>query len=137
MCLLSYQKLTALKPYQHFGNSGKKSDNKIKARLVSARNVDREKYTKNDKRSPTPCMLVVKWVIAHAVRIGWSMYHADIDSAFLNGRIDRTKYIQIPWGFRNENNKTHVAKLNKAIYGLAIAANCWFSTISVTIRKTY
>ena len=79
-------------------------------------------------------MLTIKWAVAHAMRRGWSISQVDIDSAYLNGIIDREKYIHIPQGFEGDN-KTHAAKLNKTIYGLVNAANYWFTTITKYIKE--
>lgn len=100
-----------------------------KARVVACGNLDPEKYLKEEKRSPTPSQLVVKWFLAYAARKGWSLQQIDIDNAFLNGEINRTKYIRIPQGFEG-NNDTHVGKLNRPLYGLAIAPMCWNHTFT-------
>ena len=75
-----------------------KANGKKKARIVAVGNLDTEKYSKGEKRSPTPNGLTVKWFIAHAIRKGWELKQIDIDAAFLNGTIDKTKYIRISRG---------------------------------------
>ena len=109
-----------------------KHDGRYKARVVAAGNLDPEKYEKCETKSPTPGQLTVKWFLAQSVRKGWSMQQIDIDSAFLNGEIDRLKYIRIPPGFQGDP-KTHVGKLNRPLYGLAIAPMCWFRTLTKSL----
>lgn len=91
-----------------------KSSGKYKGRIVAAGNLDPEKYDKNEKKSPTPGQLTVKWFLAFATKMGWPMEQTDIDSAYLNGTIDREKYIRIPLGFEGDN-QTHVGRLNCAL----------------------
>ena len=69
--------------------------------------------------------MTTKWFLAYAVQMGWFMEQIDIDSAFLNGTIDREKYIRIPPGFEGDN-KIHVGRLNRSLYGLAIAPMRWY-----------
>lgn len=57
------------------------------------------------------------------------MIHLDVKTAFLNGKIDRLKYITLPPGVEG-NRKTTVCKLNKALYGLATAPKCWYMTFN-------
>jgi hypothetical protein len=65
-----------------------------------------------------------------------SMQQIDIDSAFLNGKLDSEKYIRIPQGLEGDS-KTHIGKLNVGLplYGLAIAPMCWHRTITQTLTK--
>ena len=42
----------------------------------------------------------------------------DVNTTFLNGKIDEEVYIEQPEGFVTHGNKTHVCKLKKALYGL-------------------
>jgi hypothetical protein len=106
-----------------------KNDGTFKARVVASGNLDPEKYSKSDTKSPTPKQITVKWFFAYAIRKGWSMQHIDIDNAFLHGIIDQTKYIRIPPGFSGDR-MTEIGKLNRPLYGLAIAPMCWFRTFT-------
>jgi hypothetical protein len=42
----------------------------------------------------------------------------DIKTAFLNGEIEEEVYIEQPEGFVVHNEKSHVCRLEKALYGL-------------------
>ena len=97
-----------------------KRDGSYKARVVAAGNLDPEKYKKNDTKSPTPSHLTIKWFFALAIRKGWFMEQNDVESAFLQGEVNRVKYIRIPPGFEGDN-KTQVGKLHRPLNGLAIA----------------
>ena len=106
-----------------------KNDGSLKARVVAAGNLDTEKYSANEKRSPTPGQHTVRWFLAHAIRKGWPIQQIDIDSAFLNGKIDREKFIRIPSGFPGDP-RTQVGRLNRPLYGLPIAPMCWHRTLN-------
>jgi len=89
----------------------------------------REKYEKVDTCSPTPHAITVRWFLAHAIKNSWYIEQIDVDSAFLNGQIDRDKYIILPQGFKADRKKI-VGKLLRPLYGLAIAPTCWNRTIT-------
>ena len=101
----------------------KKDNGKLKARIIASGNLDKEKYSKGEKRSPTSSHLTIKWFIAHAIRRGWHLQHIDIDAAFLNANIDWKKYIQILESMMGDT-RTQVGLLNKTLYGLPIASSC-------------
>ena len=42
----------------------------------------------------------------------------DVNTAFLNGKIEEEVYIEQPEAFITHGKKTHVCKLKKALYGL-------------------
>ncbi|GJX87450.1 retrovirus-related pol polyprotein from transposon TNT 1-94 [Tanacetum coccineum] len=46
------------------------------------------------------------------------VYHMDVKSAFLNGKISEEVYVQQPPGFESSEFPNHVCKLDKALYGL-------------------
>ena len=59
---------------------------------------------------------------------GLSIYHLDVKSAFLNGDLEGTIYMQQPPEFEEGYSKM-VCKLKKSIYGLKQAANVWNKTL--------
>lgn len=38
-------------------------------------------------------------------------------------------YMELPQNFKKESNKSHVLKLNRAIYGLKQSARAWYKRI--------
>jgi histone deacetylase 1/2 len=105
-----------------------KHDGTRKSRLVVVGCKDTENYTKEEKASPTPQPIIFRWILTLAVINSWELIQLDIKNAFLNGIIDREKYVTIPPGMSYDPKK-YVCKLNKALYGLATAPLCWFRTI--------
>ncbi|OAE22908.1 hypothetical protein AXG93_2777s1000 [Marchantia polymorpha subsp. ruderalis] len=90
---------------------------KLKARLVTRGFQQQASQDYNETFAP-----VVKWntlrsVVALAGHQGWSIYHLDVKTAFLNGVITEYIYVSPPPGFSN-SPPTHACKLRKALYGL-------------------
>lgn len=110
-----------------------KKDNTYKARLVAVGCRDTEKYTSAEKATPTPSSDTVRWLIAHVSYSKTKLVQLDITTAFLHAKIDRLKHISIPPGV-SENNKTHVCKLNQALYGLTTSPRCWYQTFDAKLQ---
>ena len=54
----------------------------------------------------------------------------DIESAFLNGEIDKEAYVKQAPGFDNPKKPNHVYKLHKALYGLKQAPGAWYKFLT-------
>jgi hypothetical protein len=112
-----------------------RSDDKPKARLVAVGCKDHEQYTNTEKAAPTPSISVIRWFLIVAVRKMWNVAQIDFKSAFLNGYIDREKFVAVPEGI-NVDRRKYVCKLNKALYGLALAPRCWNETLNEFLVKS-
>jgi hypothetical protein len=66
----------------------------------------------------------VRVLLALAAQSGWEVHHMDVKSAFLNGDLTETVYVQQPPGF-SVGNKEKMLRLNKALYGLKQAPRAW------------
>jgi hypothetical protein len=51
----------------------------------------------------------------------------DVKTTFLNGEIEEEVYIEQPEGFMMHNEKTHVCRLKKALYGCLVQEDGWIS----------
>jgi ribosomal protein S8/transposase InsO family protein len=111
-----------------------KHDGTYKARLVVIGCNDSEKYTPSERASPTPSLPTIRWLLAFASINEIYIRQLDFRTAFLHGTIDREKYITIPQGLEIDR-RNFVAKLNKALYGLAISPRCWYQTFDKFIRS--
>jgi hypothetical protein len=90
---------------------------KHKARLVAKGYAQRQGVDFEEVFAPVARIEIVRVLLALAAQSGWEVHHMDVKSAFLNGDLTETVFVQQPPGF-NVGNKGKVLKLKKALYGL-------------------
>ena len=74
--------------------------------------------------APVARIETVRVLLALAAQGGWEVHHMDVKSAFLNGDLSETVYVQQPLGFVvGKGDK--VLRLRKALYGLKQAPRAW------------
>jgi hypothetical protein len=66
----------------------------------------------------------IRVLLALAAQGGWEVHHMDVKSAFSNGDLSETVYVQQCLGFV-VGNGDKVLKLKKALYGLKQAPRAW------------
>ena len=60
----------------------------------------------------------------------WDVEQMDVITAFLNGEIDATIYIQFPEGYKEFFPLgCNALKLRKALYGTKQGSRCWYQTL--------
>lgn len=97
---------------------------KHKARLVAKGYAQRHGVDYDEVFAPVARIETVRVLLALAARGGWEVHHMDVKSAFLNGDLAETVYVQQPPGFIvGDGGK--VLKLKKALYGLKQAPRAW------------
>lgn len=74
-------------------------------------------------------MEIVRFLLALAAQKGWCLFHLDVKSAFLNGKILEEVFVEQPKGFEIEKKPKMVYKLKKALYRLKQAPRSWYSKI--------
>jgi hypothetical protein len=67
----------------------------------------------------------IRSIIALAASMGWKLHQMDVNTTFLNGEIEEV-YIERLEGFVVHNERSHVCRLKKAIYGLKQAPHAWY-----------
>lgn len=67
---------------------------------------------------PVTRLEIVRLVVALAGKQGWSIFHLNVKSTFLNGPLDEVVYVTQPPGFVIQEEERKVYKLHKAIYSL-------------------
>ena len=59
----------------------------------------------------------------------WKLHQMDVKTTILNGVIEEEVYIEKPQGFEVEDRKSHVCRLNKALYILKQDTRDWYGRI--------
>ena len=57
------------------------------------------------------------------------IFSSMVKTTFLNGLIEEEVYFEQPQGFETNDQKTHVCRLKKALYGLKRAPRAWYGRI--------
>ena len=96
-----------------------------KARLVARGFLQREGLDYSEVFAPVARLETVRLVVALACNQGWSTFHLDVKSAFLNGPLEEEVYVTQPPGFVIQKEASKVYKLHKALYGLKQAPRAW------------
>ena len=97
---------------------------KYKARLVAKGYAQRFGVDFEEVFALVARIETVRVLLALAAQGGWEVHHMDVKSAFLNGELSETVYVQQPPGFV-VGNGDKVLKLRKALYGLKQAPRAW------------
>ncbi|GJT50195.1 putative ribonuclease H-like domain-containing protein, partial [Tanacetum coccineum] len=72
----------------------------------------------------------IRLFLAYALFKDFVVYHMDIKSAFLYGKIEEQVYVCQPPGFEDPDFPDRVYKVEKALYGLHQALRAWYETLS-------
>lgn len=96
---------------------------KYKARLVARGFTQRYGLDYNDTFSPVVRHSSLRILFSLAVELNLEIDHVDVTTAFLNGNLNETIYMEQPTGFNNNDGK--VCLLLKSIYGLKQASKMW------------
>jgi hypothetical protein len=67
--------------------------------------------------------------------MGWKLHHMNVKTTFLNGEIKEEVYIEQPEGFVIHNEKSHVCRLKKALYGLNQAPCAWYEKMDAVLMS--
>ena len=74
-------------------------------------------------------------IVALAAEHDLELFSADIVAAFLEGKIDKETYVELPEGFHKPGDKNTVGRLNKALYGCRQAPRQFWLTITEHLLK--
>ena len=67
----------------------------------------------------------IRCLISIAVNRGMLLHQFDVETAFLNGKLDETIFMKQPEGYIVEGKENLVCKLSCSLYGLKQSPRCW------------
>ncbi|GJU47641.1 retrovirus-related pol polyprotein from transposon TNT 1-94 [Tanacetum coccineum] len=91
---------------------------KNKARLVAQGFIQEEGIDFEESFAPVARIEAIRIFLAYATYKNMTIYQNDVKTVFLNGMLKEEVYVSQPEGFVDQDNPSHVYKLEKAIYGL-------------------
>ena len=98
---------------------------RCEARLVAQGYTQREGLDYNETFSPVVQPESVRSVTALSCQEGLKLHQMDITTAFLNGDLEETVYMNQPEGFVANGQEHLVCRLKKSLYGLKQSSRCW------------
>ena len=106
---------------------------RAKARLTAkgCSQVPGSDYT--DTFAPTLFYNTLRAVLAIVAAEDYELHHLDVETAFLNARVQEDLYMQVPEGVDAPANT--VCKLHKALYGIKQAPHEWHAEIASTLQQ--
>ncbi|GKA36738.1 putative ribonuclease H-like domain-containing protein [Tanacetum coccineum] len=103
---------------------------KNKAMLVAQGYTQEEGIDYDEVFAPVPRIEAIRLFLAYASFKDFMVYHMDVKSAFLYGKIEEEVYVYQPPGFEDPDFPDRVYKVEKALYGLHQAPRAWYETLS-------
>jgi len=104
------------------------SDGKVqtlKARLVEKGYTQKEGIDYEETFSPVAMLKSIRILLSLAAHLDYEIWQMDVKTAFLNGSLEETIYMQQPEGFIGKGQEHQVCKLKRSIYGLKQASRTW------------
>ena len=106
-----------------------------KARLVAKGFTQIEGLDFGETYAPVARLESIRILLAFAAHHDFKLFQMDVKSAFLNGPLSETVYVEQPPGFEDPHHPDHVYKLDKALYGLKQAPRAWYDCLKDFLLK--
>ncbi|SGY14503.1 BQ5605_C010g06209 [Microbotryum silenes-dioicae] len=103
-----------------------------KARLVAHGCAQRPGFDFKKTYAPVVKFMSIRALIALAAANGYHVHQADVNKAYLHGKLDKPLYMRVPQGI---NLPGKILKLSKSIYRLRQAGTIWNAEIDSTLRS--
>nr|GEV93615.1 retrovirus-related Pol polyprotein from transposon TNT 1-94 [Tanacetum cinerariifolium] len=103
---------------------------KNKARLVAQGFRKEEGINFEESFAPLARIEAIRIFVANVAHKNMTIFQMDVKTTFLNGELKEEVYVSQPEGFVDQDNPSHVYKLNKALYGLKQVPRAWYDMLS-------
>lgn len=105
--------------------------NRYKARLVAKGFHQKHGEDYDLTYSPIVKAATIRTILAISTSRQWKLHHVNVYNAFLNGNLIEIMYMEQPPGYtmKNTTAKSHVCRLQKAIYGLKQPPRAWYQRL--------
>jgi hypothetical protein len=85
--------------------------------------------------APVARLESIRILLAFPAHHDFKLFQMDVKSAFLNGPLSETVYVEQPPGFKDPHHPDHIYKLDKALYGLKQAPRAWYDFLNDFLLK--
>jgi hypothetical protein len=100
-----------------------------KARLVAQGYTQVEGLDFDETFAPVARLEAIWILLAYVASHNIKLYQMDVESAFLNDKINELVYIEQPFNFEDSKKFNHLYKLSKILYGLKQALGAWYERL--------
>lgn len=97
--------------------------------MVARGNEQKKGIDFDEVFAPVARYEIIRTVLAGAVENKMHVHHVDVASAYVQGKLTDTIYIQQPEMFVEPGKEEKICKLNKPLYGLKQAGRNWYQTL--------
>lgn len=116
------------------GNDGRVE--RFKGRLVAQGFSQQYGIDYDETFSPVVRFSSIRTLLAFGVQNNMLIHQMDVETAFLNGKLDEVMYMRQPDGYVKQGEEHLVCKLNKSLYGLKQSPRCWNKVFHDHMEKT-
>nr|GEU31463.1 Gag-Pol polyprotein [Tanacetum cinerariifolium] len=102
-----------------------------KARLVAHGHTQEEGIDYDEVFAHVAKIKAIRLFLAYASFKEFVVYHMDVKSDFLYGKIEEEVYVCQPSGFEDPDFSDKVYQVKKVLYGLHQAPRAWYETLSI------
>ncbi|GJZ85354.1 retrovirus-related pol polyprotein from transposon TNT 1-94 [Tanacetum coccineum] len=102
-----------------------------KARIVAQGFRQEESINFEESFAPVAKIEAIRIFVANETNKNMTIFKMDVKTGFLNGELKEEVYVSQPEGFVDQDNRSHVYKLKKALCGLKQAPRAWYDMLSI------
>ncbi|GJW83856.1 retrovirus-related pol polyprotein from transposon TNT 1-94 [Tanacetum coccineum] len=110
---------------------------KNKARLVAQGFRQEEGIDFEESFAPVARIEAIRIFVANAAHKNMTIYQMDVKTAFLNGELKEEVYVSQPEGFVDQDNPSHVYKLQKGPLRSQISTTCMVHMLSILLLSQH